>query len=115
MRGFNFINPANNRTTDPDYVTLYKMLDELPNLPSGNQSPKIQTKLPFRTPKTFYIGGTGSKRSYDSTISEIEELNKALNSYDQKENCKKLINYTKNHVIIILTLRQGKRLEYHVH
>jgi hypothetical protein len=95
MRGFNFVNPVNNRTTDPDYVTLYDMLDKLPNPPSGDQSPKIQTKLPFGTPKTFYIGGTGSKKSYGSTISEIEELNKALNSYDQKENYKKLINYTK--------------------
>jgi hypothetical protein len=96
MRGFNFINPANNRTSGSDYAAFYEMRDKLPKSPDEDIWSRLHTKLPFpkyeliQPPlKTFYIGGYWSKSS-DDISEKIRKLSEALDAY---EDVKKSIDY----------------------
>jgi hypothetical protein len=76
MRGFNFINPANNRTSNSDHEDLYRMLDELG---SRVRSRRLLEKYQ-PLPKPFYIGGTD--QNVRNVASKLENLKNALLEYD---------------------------------
>jgi hypothetical protein len=99
MSGINFINPTNNRTFGSKYAALYDMRDKLPKPPTKEIWEEVYTKLPFTkfrqsyqpVAKTFYIGGTGSKSSVNTT-NNIEKLRAALRKYDDDNNNRTIVH-----------------------